>query len=251
MQCIVRGDGHLRLTVAQRALRRSDVGGDQRVADVVRSQPLGGERIAVQFDPHRMRRAAEHLHLSHPGNSCHRGLQQRVGDVVQPVRRQTGRGQRHQQYGNLRSVKLEVLRRRRQRREVRRSVVDRRLHLARRRVGVDAEIEQHLDLHATFAGIAHHLFHAGDAAEVTLQRCHHRAGHGLRICARQLCKHHHAGKLQRRQCGNAQQQVRPYPGQHQANGKQRSTGWTANQGSKDIHGTSVAPRCMACKHTDE
>ncbi len=206
-QAVVGRYRHLRMAVGQHALRRGDVGGNQRIADVIGREAFRSERIHIQLHAYGVRRTAEHLHLRHAGNLRYCGFKQRVGEVVELVRRQAGGGERYQQDGNLRGIELEVLRRGRHHRQIGLRRVDGRLHVARGLVG--GAIEREADLHRrrTLGRVAIHIVDAGNTAQMALQRCEHGRCHGLRAGTRQRCRDVHAGKLQRRQRGHTQQAV--------------------------------------------
>ncbi len=190
-----------------------------------------------------MWRAAKHLHLGHPRDLRHHRFEQRVSEVVQLVLRQPGRGQRDEKDRDLRGIELEILRRTGQRRQVDRSSIDRRLHVARRAVRGARKLEAYAHRGDALAGVAVHVIDAWNLAQMAFQRRQHSARHGLRIGTRLADRYIHAGEIQRWQCGNAEQHIGDEASQGQANRQQRRANRATNQGRKYVHG---APRCGRC-----
>ena len=102
--------------------------------------------------------------------------------------------------------------------------------------GVDAAVEielQHDRAVAQETGRCH-LGHAGDAAELPLQRGRHRRGHRLGAGARQLRLHLDDRKLDLRQRGDRQRAIGDDAGQQQRDAQQRGRDRPANERFGDV-----------------
>ncbi len=168
----------------------------QHGADVFEAEPVGVELRGVDVDAHRRQRAAAHDHLADAVDLGKRLLQQGRRHVIEaPAAVHLGR-EGEDEDGRVRRIHLPILRVVGQvGGEVSAGCVDRRLHVARGAIDVPVQVELQDDGGRSEIARRCHLRHAGDAAELPLERGGDRRGHRLRAGSRQRSLHADGGEI--------------------------------------------------------
>ena len=137
---VVGGDGVGLMRAVERALGAGDIGGDDRRAQVLEPDAVGGEPRQIGLDADRRADAALHRHMADAGEFGEPRRHDGVGHVAQGALIDRVGGERQRDDRRVGRVHLRIKRRvgqvARQRRGGR---VDRRLHVLRGRVDVAAQ----------------------------------------------------------------------------------------------------------------
>ncbi len=113
--------------------------------------------------------------------------------------------------------------------------VDGRLHFARRRIDVAAQIELQRDLRGSDRAAGRHFRDARDARELLLERSGDRSRHHLGTCARQAGADVDGREIDLRQRRDRQQRIGDPAGQRQRDQQQRGGDRPLNEWSGNAH----------------
>ena len=162
------------------ALGAIRVGARQMRAHVLQADAVLVQRGRIQIDAHRRQRAAAHLNLTDALDLRQLLRQDRGGGVVHlALLHDVGR-ERQNQYRRIGRIDFAIVGIARQRGgELAAGRVDRGLHIARGAVDVAIEVELQNDVGRAQRAGRSHLGHAGDAAQLPLERRRHRRRHIL------------------------------------------------------------------------
>ena len=186
-ELVVGRDGVGLMHAVERALRPRHIGADDRLADILEADAIGGEPRQVGLDAHRRPDAALHRDAADAGHLASRCAMQRVGEIALIAQRDGLRGQRQRDDRRVGRVHLGVSRRigevARQRRG---RGVDRGLHVLRGAVDLAAEIELQRHLADAERARRGHQRQRRDLAELPFQRRRHQRRDGVGAGARKL-----------------------------------------------------------------
>ena len=184
VELIVGRDGDALSVAVERAGRGLHIGVGDDVRDLIEPKPHRGEARGIEFDAdRRLRRAGDHdiadaRHLRNPLRD------NGVGRVEDRAGRHGVRGERENEHGRAGGVGLAKGRQNRQiRRQVRHGGVDRRLHVARRRVDAAFNVELRGDLRHAERAYRGQFVEAGDVGQPPFERRGDRGRHGFGIGA--------------------------------------------------------------------
>ena len=121
------------------------------------------------------------------------------------------------------------------RRQVRRGGVDRRLHVARRRVDVAVEVELRDDLRRAERACRGQFVEAGDIGQPPFERRGDRGRHGFGIGAGPRRRNADDRKIDGRQARDGQKKIRHRADQKQRDGEQRRSDRPPDEGRGDAH----------------
>ena len=213
-----------------------------RRTDVLEADAVLVERLGVDLDPHRRKRAAADLHLAHALELRQLLRDDRRCRVVHLALRHRLRRQRQDHDRRVGRVDLAIggvaVEARGQRAP---RGVDRRLHVARRAVDVAIEIELQHDPRRAERARRRHLRDPGDQAQRALER--HRDGRGHRFGARprQRCGDRNGRQVDSRQRRYREQAKGDGAGQGEADGQERGRDRAIDEGRRDIHDLGESP----------
>ncbi len=219
-----------------RAFRRVGVGRGQRRPHALQPDPVLGERLRVDLDPHRRQRAAAQGHLA---DAVHLGellLQDIGGRVVDAALAQRVRGQRQDHDRCIGRIDLAVLRVAAQvGRHVGAGGVDRGLHVARRAVDVARQIELQGDARIADRAGRGDLADAGDRAETAFERRGDAGRHGIGRGAGQRRRHRDRREVDLGQRRHRQRRERHDAGHQHAERQQGRGDRPRDEGRRHVH----------------
>ena len=180
----------------------------QERSDLVEPHVVFGERLRIDFDANRGQRTPADTDLPHPLNLRQLLREYRRCNVVELRPRHHIGFERHQKNRHLGRVVFPVSRELRKigGKESRRSG-DRRLHIARRRVDVAAQLELQGDLGAADGAARSHFGDSGNAGKLLLQRSRHGGRHHLGAGAGQIREHLYGGEVDLRKRRDGQEGI--------------------------------------------
>ncbi len=173
-----------------RTLRAVRVGGGERGANVLKTDPVFGKRLRVEFGAHRRQCAAAHRHLADAVYLREFLRQYRGRGVVEVALLHRIRGQCQHQNWSVGRIDFPVCRIRAQaRRQIRAGGIDGRLHVTCGSVDVAIEAKLKVDARRPDRARRGDLSDIGDLAKMALERGGDAGSNHLRACAGQLRAH--------------------------------------------------------------
>lgn len=220
------------------AFGRMRVGGGQRRAQVFEAHAVFEEGQWIHGHAHGGRRTAQELDIAHPRHLKQHGAQRDVHQIIQTRHRHHSGCDREDQHRRririgamIAGIETRCFRQIGPRR------ADSRLDVARGAVEIAPDLEAERDHGLAARGDRLHLRDAGDGAEMTLQRCGDRAGHGLRRAARIAGGDGNDRDTDIRQIGNGQrrqgQKTRQHGGDQKQRRRDRATDEKGDEGQRE------------------